>query len=100
MVTLARWKDGAIRIRKMKTEFLFGGIRFGVTDGSIPEVDTRCGHGAPNNHVGVYIDYEPPRAGPLNEGEPQYERKACFYLKPSEARTIASALLTAAQGAR
>jgi hypothetical protein len=84
----------------MKTEFHFGGMRFGVTDGAIPEVDPRCGHGTPSNHVGVYVDHEPFRGGPIPEGEMQYERKAMFYLKPSEARTLASALMTAAQNAR
>lgn len=82
----------------MKTEFHFGGMRFGVTDGAIPEVDPRVGHGTPPNHVGIYIDHEPLR-GQQEEG-PQYERKAMFYLKPSEARTLASALMTAAQSVR
>lgn len=84
----------------MKTEFLWGGMRFGVTDGAIPEVDPRCEHGPPSNHVGIYIDHEPLRAGPPAEGELQYDRRASFYLKPSEARTLASALMTAAQSAR
>lgn len=84
----------------MKTEFHFGGMRFGVTDGAIPEVDPKFGHGVPSNMVGIYVDHEPLRVGPPADGELQYDRKASFYLKPSEARTLASALMTAAQSAR
>lgn len=82
----------------MKTEFHFGGIRFGVTDGAIPEVDPQASHGAPHDRVGIYIDQEPFKAQP--DAVLPYERRAMFYLKPSEARTIASALMTAAQSVR
>jgi hypothetical protein len=81
----------------MRTEFSFGGMRFGVTDGAIPEVDPCLGGSHPSNHVGVYVDHEPLIGG---SESPRFERKAAFYLKPSEARTLASALMTAAQAAR
>lgn len=79
----------------MKTEFHFGGIRFGVTDRDIPEVDSMSGHGTPENMVGIYVDHQP-----LGTSAVEWDRKVMFYLKPSEARTIASAIMTAAQSAR
>ena len=83
----------------MKTELMFNGIRFGVTDGPIPEIDPESGHGTPPNHVGVYVDQAPLVAQEGNNIT-YTERRAMFYLKPSEARTLASALMTAAQSAR
>lgn len=79
----------------MKTEFHFGGMRVGITDGAIPEIDPQAGHGMPTNHVGIYIDHQP-----LGTSAVEWDRRAMFYIKPSEARTIASALMTAAQGVR